>query len=148
MRIVIALLIAISAFSLALGITQPLMRLEHLVFFSRTPSLIEMVGQLWSGGDRLLGAIVALFSIVFPAGKILAAQALVAGGDHNPQMRQRMHRLLAIVSKWSMMDVLIVAIVIVAAKTSGFADAFTQPGLWYYVISDAAAAIATYMVRD
>ena len=81
-------------------------------------------------------------------GTLVETQALVAGGDHNPQMRQRMHRLLAIVSKWSMMDVLIVAIVIVAAKTSGFADAFTQPGLWYYVISVAAAAIATYMVRD
>lgn len=148
MRIFIALLIAVSAFSLALGVTQPLMRLEHLVFFSRTPSLIEMVAQLWVGGDRLLGAIVALFSIVFPAGKILAAQALLAGGDHNPKMRRRMHRLLAIVSKWSMMDVLIVAIVIVAAKTSGFADAFTQPGLWFYVISVAAAAVATHMIRD
>ena len=83
-----------------------------------------------------------------PNAVIIFYRALVAGGDHNPQMRQRMHRLLAIVSKWSMMDVLIVAIVIVAAKTSGFADAFTQPGLWYYVISVAAAAIATYMVRD
>jgi paraquat-inducible protein A len=147
MRTLIALLIAISAFSLALGITQPLMRFEHLVFFTRTPSLIEMVGQLWTGGDRLLGAIVALFSIVFPAGKVLAAQALLASGDGNPRMRLRMHRLLGIVSKWSMMDVLIVAVVIVAAKTSGFADAFTQPGLWFYATSVATAAVATHLVR-
>lgn len=147
MRTLIALLIAVSAFSLALGVTQPLMRFEHLFFFSRTPSLVEMVAQLWTGGDRLLGAVVALFSVIFPAGKILAVQALLADGNENPRMRERMHRLLGIVSKWSMMDVLVVALVIVAAKTSGLADAFTQPGLWFYTISVAAAAIATNLLK-
>lgn len=147
MRILIAVLIAISAFSLALGITQPLLRFEHLVFFSRTPSLIEMVGQLWTSGDALLAGVVALFSIVFPAGKILAAQVVMTGTDGNPRMRVRMHRLLGLVSKWSMMDVLVVALVIVAAKTSGLADAFTQPGLWFYATSVVTAAVATALIR-
>ena len=147
MRILIALLIAVSAFSLALGVTQPLLRFEHLIFFTRTPSLIEMVGQLWTTGDPLLGAVVGLFSIVFPAGKILAVQAILAGGESNPTLHARMHRLLGIVSKWSMMDVLVVALVIVAAKTSGLADAFTQPGLWFYATSVATAAIATALIR-
>lgn len=147
MRTLTALLIAVSAFSLALGITQPLMRFEHLIFFSRTPSLIEMVAQLWTEGDRLLGAVVALFSIVFPAGKILAAQALLAAGEGDAAIRARMHWFLGIVSKWSMMDVLVVALVIVAAKTSGFADAFTQPGLWFYATSVVTAAVATYLLK-
>ena len=147
MRILIALLVAVSAFCLALGVTQPLMRFEHLVFFTRTPSLIEMVRQLWTGGDPLLGVIVALFSIIFPAGKILAVQAVLANGEGDPARRARMRRLLAIVSKWSMMDVLVVALVIVAAKTSGLADAFTQPGLWFYATSVATAAIATAQIR-
>lgn len=45
--------------------------------------------------------------------------------------------LLEIVAslKWSMMDVLLVAIVIAAAKTTGLANAFTQPGLWCYAAS-------------
>jgi paraquat-inducible protein A len=34
-----------------------------------------------------------------------------------------------------MMDVLLVAIVVAAAKTTGLADAFTQPGLWCYATS-------------
>jgi paraquat-inducible protein A len=58
-----------------------------------------------------------------------------------------MHRLLGAVSKWSMMDVLLVALVIFAAKTSGLADAFTQPGLWFYATSVATAAIATVLLR-
>lgn len=147
MRIVVSLLLAASAFSLALGITQPLLRFEHLVFFRSTPSLIEMIGELWTSGDMVLAVLVACFSVIFPAGKILAAHALLVAGDHDPVARERIHRLLGAVSKWSMMDVLLVALVIFAAKTSGLADAFTQPGLWFYAISVATAAIATVMVR-
>lgn len=147
MRIVIGLLLAVSAFSLSLGITQPLLRFEHLVFFSSTPSLIEMIRELWASGDGFLAALVACFSVIFPAGKILAAQTLLVAYDGDPVMRGRMHRLLGAVSKWSMMDVLLVAIVIFAAKTTGLADAFTQPGLWFYATSVATAAAATVLLR-
>jgi paraquat-inducible protein A len=51
-----------------------LLRFEHLVFFSRTPSLIEMIGELWTTGDALLAILIACFSVIFPAGKILVAQ--------------------------------------------------------------------------
>ena len=42
-----------------------------------------------------------------------------------------------------MMDVMLVAIVIAAAKTSGLATAFTEPGLWCY----AGAALMTTVVQ-
>jgi paraquat-inducible protein A len=147
MRTLTATLLAISAFCLALGITQPLLRFEHLVFFDRTPSLIGMVGELWTSGDAFLAFLVVSFSIVFPAAKILVAQAILARSDGDPAVHERMHRLLGAVSKWSMMDVLLVALVIVAAKTSGLADAFTQPGLWFYATSVASAAMATVLLR-
>ncbi|MFZ2099411.1 MAG: paraquat-inducible protein A [Oricola sp.] len=147
MRTVTALLLAISAFGFALGITQPLLSFERLVFFTSTPSLMQIVSELWRSGDALLAAVVALFSIVFPAAKILAAHAVLASSDGDPAARERMHRLLGAVSKWSMMDVLLVALVIFAAKTSGLADAFTQPGLWFYAVSVASAAIATRLLR-
>ncbi len=34
-----------------------------------------------------------------------------------------------------MLDVVLVALVIFAAKTSGLATAFTQPGLWFFAAS-------------
>ena len=44
-----------------------------------------------------------------------------------------------------MMDVILVAIIVFAAKTSGLASAFTLPGLWFYaasvVLTVAAAAL-------
>lgn len=147
MRTVTALLLALSAFCLALGVTQPLLRFERLIFFDSTPSLAQIVRELWTSGDALLAAAVSLFSIFLPAAKILAAQAVLANSDGDRATHIRMHRLLSAVSKWSMMDVLLVALVIFAAKTSGLANAFTQPGLWFYAASVGATAIATVLLK-
>jgi hypothetical protein len=82
----------------------------------------------------LLAVIVALVSIVLPVCKMigLAVEATAAGGGTGSWFYRH---AVPYLSKWSMMDVLLVAIVIAAAKTTGLADAFTQPGLWCYAAS-------------
>lgn len=47
MRFFLALLLPLSTFSFALGLTQPLMRFERLYFLEDRPTLIEMVQGLW-----------------------------------------------------------------------------------------------------
>jgi len=42
-----------------------------------------------------------------------------------------------------MMDVLLVAIAIFAAKSSGLANAFTQPGLWFFALSTVSITLAS-----
>jgi paraquat-inducible protein A len=142
MRILTAILLAVSAFSLALGITLPLLRFERLVFFSDTPSLVQVIRDLWATDNAILAIVVALFSVLLPALKIAAAQALLAADEPDGPASQRIRRILGIVSKWSMMDVLLVALLIFAAKTSGLADAFTQPGLWFFALSVVTTAVA------
>lgn len=129
-----AILIVATPFCLALGLVLPLMRFERLYFFDEQSSLLEIVAALWRGGDVLLAAVIGLVSVILPALKILflAAEALAV---RNPGQQFISRRIVPVLSKWSMMDVLIVALVIVAAKTSGFASAFTQPGLWFYAVS-------------
>lgn len=126
-------LLVIAPFLLALGLVLPLVRFEKLWFFDETPSLLEIVASLWGGGDMLLAGLVAIVSIVLPILKMIgiAAESMAAGGTGSPFYRNVVPHL----SKWSMMDVLLVAIVIAAAKTTGLANAFTQPGLWCYAAS-------------
>lgn len=128
-------LLVAAPFFLALGLVLPLVQFEKLYFFTETPSLIDIVAGLWQSGDRALACLVCLLSIIFPAIKMvgIAAEGLppvdgVRGGA-------LLSRLIPLLSKWSMMDVMLVAIVIVAAKSSGLANAFTQPGLWFYAAS-------------
>lgn len=141
MRPLLAVLCLAAAFCFALGITLPLVEVKRLYFLTDRPSLLGMVSALWREGEMLLAATIALFSLLFPAAKLVAMQ-LAALGAQLP----RAAAWLKIVSRWSMLDVLLVALVIFAAKTSGLATALGQPGLWFFaasvLLTAAASAIA------
>jgi paraquat-inducible protein A len=128
----------------AFGIMLPLVSFEKLYFFEDNPSLIGIVSSLWDNGDYPLAVLVALFSIVFPFSKMvaIAAEALSPAGGGKGWFA----RLVPFLSKWSMMDVMLVAIVIAAAKTSGLANAFTEAGLWCYAGSALIMSAVQWMV--
>lgn len=129
-------LLLVSAISFGLGISLPLMRFEKLWFFSETPSLITIVSDLWIQGEYLLTLVVAGFSLLFPVLKL-------ATGFQAVFSNKKASGWAAALAKWSMMDVLLVAIVVFAAKTSGLANAISQPGLWFFALSTITVAIAT-----
>lgn len=123
------LLLASAVFFL-LGIFLPIMQFDRLFFFSQAPSLVDLLAGLFGEGEWGLALLVGLFSIVFPAAKLLLVGLHETGV---PVARQGFFgRALPHLSKWSMMDVMLVAIAIFAAKKSGLATAVAQPGLWFY----------------
>lgn len=140
MRYVLPVLFVLAPLLFALGLTLPLMTFEKLFFFKEDPSLLGIVASLWES-NVALSLLVALFSIVFPLVKMIAvaAEALSADGGEGVWFA----RLVPFLTKWSMMDVMLVAIVITAAKTSGLAEAFTEAGLWCY----AGAALTTTVIQ-
>ncbi|MGI9402299.1 MAG: paraquat-inducible protein A [Rhizobiaceae bacterium] len=129
-------LLLVASISFGLGISLPLIRLDKFYFFSDTPSLVELVYGLWQSGDIGLGIIVGLFSLVFPVVKLFTVYEAAYGSGNFPAWA-------SVLAKWSMMDVLLVAIIVFAAKTSGFATAVSQPGIWFYALSTLSAAAAT-----
>lgn len=139
------LLVGASA-SFALGVSLPLMRFESFYVFSTDASLIEVILSLWTGGDAMLALLVGLVSVVFPLAKLLLVAVEEMAGQARPG-EGALTRLVPILSKWSMMDVLLVSIVIFATKTSGLAQAFTQPGLWFYAGSSLAVAVLSGVGR-
>ncbi|MHC1548222.1 paraquat-inducible protein A [Phyllobacterium sp. K27] len=143
MRSIVPLLLFVATFTLALGLTMPLMNVSKLYFFEENPSLLSIIQSLWGGGDQLLAIIVALFSVVLPITKLGVTQ--MATMQTAPATRT-WHHCVAFLSKWSMLDVLLVALVIFGAKTSGLATAIAQPGLWFFTISAIVSAIATHFI--
>ncbi|MCR9123459.1 MAG: paraquat-inducible protein A [Phyllobacteriaceae bacterium] len=145
------LLLAAAAFCLALGITLPLLEMERLFVLTDRPSLVDVVAGLWTSGDPLLAAIIALASIIFPAAKIAAlhlATALAATPpDSHPAWARPLDRAVGFFTKWSMLDVMLVALAIFAARTSGLATAISQPGLWFFAGSALASALAAWLLR-
>ena len=130
-----SLFLLIASISFGLGISLPLVRLEKLYFFTETPSLINVISGLWQEGSIALSAIIVLFSIIFPTVKLYTAFYAMLHERALPGW-------VTMLGKWSLMDVLLVAILIFAAKTSGFASAFAQPGIWFYMASTIFSAIS------
>jgi paraquat-inducible protein A len=130
----------------ALGLVLPIAVFETLFVFTERPSLLEVISGLWDEGDVAIAFLVGLFSIVFPAAKLLVLHLAAYTPD-------RLHWVerVGVLSKWSMADVLVVALAIFAAKTSGLAEAATQSGIWFYaaatLLSAAAAVILTRRAR-
>ena len=113
------LLLVLAALFLALGLFLPIIHFEKLYFFSETPSLIELVAGLFRQGDFWLAMVVGLFSIVFPIVKLAGIGIQFSGRAGDAGF---FHHALPHLSKWSMMDVMLVALVVFAAKSSGLAS--------------------------
>lgn len=139
MRWVLVAALVLAPLFFGLGIVLPLVRFETLYFFDRSPSLLGVVAALWAGDDAVLAIVVALVSLMFPVIKMVAITAEALGDGFDSGFART---LLPQLSRWSLMDVVLVALVIVAAKTGGIAEAFSQPGLWFYAGSALMAALA------
>lgn len=141
-----ALLLAVAAASFMLGITLPIMRLERFFILSDSYSLIEMVKALFADGEVLLALIILVFSILLPALKIiLLSFLLVCAREH--VLAGAVQRLAGALGKWSMLDVLVVALVIFAARTSGVASALSEPGLYFFCLSVLATMAGGLLAR-
>ncbi len=141
MPVLLGVLIPVAAFSFSLGLTLPLLSMERLYFLEDRPSLLQVIRGLYEGDEVSIAGLVFLFSVLLPGLKILV---LGISALHRPSSKWL--RVLSYLGKWSMMDVMLVALVIFAAKTSGLASAQVLPGLWFYAAATLSTAVAAYVV--
>ena len=83
-------------------------------------------------GQTFLGVIVLVFSIIFPIVKL--TYLLVASTLPAAELRRHAKRLKAIewIGKWSMHDVLVLALMIFFLKSQGFYDAASLPAVYLF----------------
>jgi paraquat-inducible protein A len=138
-EITVPVLLFAATVCFALGLVLPVAVFESLLVFTERPSLVEVIAGLWREGDVAIAFIVALFS--FPAVKLLVLH-VAAYVPHRLHWVER----VGVLSKWSMADVLVVALAIFAAKTSGLADAAAQAGIWFYAAATLLSAVAAFIL--
>jgi paraquat-inducible protein A len=132
-NIAVGILVLASTACLVLGLTVPVVRLSYLYFWTEDYSLSAILQQLYTKNELFLAAVIFVFSIVFPAFKLVYLLiAFTSAPDGGPG---RMHRRLAWLGKWSMLDVLVLALVVFYAKSATVMDAVTLPGVYYFAVS-------------
>ncbi len=117
---------------LVAGWTLPIMTVHKLVFFAEEVSIFAGVRQLWDNGNIFLCVVVLTFSVAFPALKTALAVALWYGADARGPLLGRSLEWLEAIGRWSMLDVFVVALTIVAIQVSIITDVVTHPGLYVF----------------
>ncbi len=141
-------LLFLAALSLILGVFLPVVEVSNMVIFSNRFSILEAAQQLLSEGEILLGLIVIVFSVVFPAGKIAAALVVYWRIRTTVRPPDGWLDRMEFFGRWSCADVLIVAIAIVVTKSTGIADAGMDIGLWFFAGSVLLTAICVHRLRS
>ncbi|ETW95468.1 MAG: hypothetical protein ETSY1_30450 [Candidatus Entotheonella factor] len=129
---VINSLIAISFGLFILGIFSPLMTVKQWFIFRNTFSLISGLSQFLQSKQYTLFVIVTLFSVALPLAKILILLLITNTSTGIDAAKGRMIHGLSLIGKWSMIDVFIVAILVVAVKFRGVAEVEIHYGLYVF----------------
>ena len=145
-RLWTGVLLAAVAVLLALGLTLPVIRVERFVFFSREASLLGIVWSLFESREFLLGGIIGLFSVVFPVAKLGLLLSLWRSAGRDAVSRV-LFRRLEMFGRWSMLDVLVAALLVFAIKSTGLAAAASEPGLYCFAAAGLLSMAATRAIE-
>jgi paraquat-inducible protein A len=131
-RFLLAIAIVGASVCLALGVNLPIIKLTKFVFWSTEHSLISTVRALIRDGQIFLGLTVLIFSIIFPVLKLLYLLLVSTLPLHEIQRQHRRLRALEWLGKWSMHDVLVLALTIFFIKNQGVYDAASLSGVYFF----------------
>lgn len=131
-RFLLALALISASVCLALGVSMPIIRLTKYVFWSTEHSLISAVSSLIRDGQIFLGMLVLVFSILLPVLKLLYLLLLSTLSTFEIERQHRRLRALEWLGKWSMHDVLVLALTIFFIKSQGVYDAASLSGVYFF----------------
>lgn len=135
-------LIILAALFLPLGLTLPVLETTRLWVFKDSYSLLDTVRGLADRGELALALLIGVFSIITPMLKLVLVTWLhLAGRGGHSGLARWVERL----GKWSLTDVLVIAVLIVVWSGTGL-QLTTQPGLWFFGLSAILMMLASGLV--
>jgi len=127
----IPFLLLLSTGLLILGLCTPLMSVEKMVFWKNDYSVLTGITGLYADKEYFLAAILFFFCLVFPIVKLLTLW-IMWPLKMTDDARDKILGWLAFLGKWSMLDVFVVAILIVAVKLGPLAKVEPQQGVYIF----------------
>ena len=127
-----------AAVLLFFGWTLPMLNVTSFWVFTDTHSVIGGINKFWQEGEWLLLAAIGGFAVLFPAAKILVAGWAFV----DPAGARSTLKLAAQISKWSMLDVFVVALVVLTVKSTAVADASVGLGAWCFASAAILSSLA------
>jgi paraquat-inducible protein A len=128
-------LLLVAAALLAAGLAAPIITLKKFAFFENTFSVLSGITQLAREGQWFLFLIIGGFSVLLPLLKIAVLYRLVSRRRRCDAGMHRYLHWMHLYGKWSMLDVFVVAVLVVAVKLGVIASVEMRYGLYAFAAS-------------
>ena len=135
-------LTVISLIILYTGLTVPILQIEvapelpllgKTTFYEQTQSILQTVETLNNTNNKLVAALILLFSVIVPVTKGLIILVVLLVKDL--KIKKKLYKFVYAIGKWSMADVFVVGIFIafLYPRSNDGIDAVLLPGFNYFV---------------
>lgn len=142
----IPFLIAAAFLLFCTGIFFPFFHVTKFWLFDDAVSVVGGILTLFREGEYFLFAVLTLFTLVFPCVKLGLLAIVWMEREHDLARVRRLHGWVESLGKWSMLDVFVVAILIVAMKSAAVANIHIGSGLYLFTFSIIATQFASAWV--
>jgi paraquat-inducible protein A len=136
------LLCLAASLALAVGLFAPIITLEKFLLIENTFSVMSGVWQLLLNGQYFLFLLLGIFSVVLPILKLAVLFRLLSRRLRGTAPVRRYLRWMHDYGKWSMLDVFVVAVLVVAVKLGVLVQVELRFGLYAF----AAAVLLTMFI--
>lgn len=124
------------------AVSLPMLEIERLGH-RQSSSVLSGTWDLLAHGSWFVGIVVLLFSIVLPLVKIVLLLELSWWGSLNVRHRALTYRVMQLVGKWSMMDVMLLALLVMSIKISSLVEFHFGSAVLAFVICVVMSMIAS-----
>ena len=132
---------------LVAGWTWPMMTVSRFVWLEDEVSLLNATRALYGQGDWLLFGVLAVFAFAFPVAKMLAALWIFLIVDARHRALPRVLDLLDVLGRWSMLDVFVAALLVVAVQASLVSEVTLHAGLYLFTAAVMLSIATTQRLR-
>ena len=120
----------------------PILEIEKLGVRQQS-SILGGIIDLLKHGSWFVGGVILLFSIIFPLTKILLLLELSLLEFLHRRHKARTLRLMEHVGKWSMMDVMLLALLVMLVKLGNLVEFHFGPAVLAFVLCVAMSMVAS-----
>lgn len=128
-------LIRVAALLLLTGLLAPVITLSKFVLIENTFSVLSGVIELLQEGQIFLFLVITGFSVVLPVLKLWVLYGLASKHAVAQERVKKQLHWMHLYGKWSMLDVFVVAVMVVAVKLGAIADVEMRYGLYAFAAS-------------
>lgn len=125
-------MLLLSTCLLLAGLYLPMLTLTKFLFIANSFSVISGILELLQRGHWFLFVLVGLFSVILPIVKILLLFLLLQLREVNSSRYIKTLKLMHDYGRWGMLDVMVVAVMIVAVKLDVIVEIELHAGLYLF----------------